>query len=57
MFGILDMCICSVISIIASGFVYMFIVGASISKSDIEAYEEGYNKGYEDGKKVGGTNE
>lgn len=57
MFGIIDMIICFVIASVLSSFVWMFMCGAQILNREGEAYQEGYYKGFEDGKKVGGAND
>ena len=57
MFGLIDMIICFVIASVLSSFVWMFMCGVSILNREGDAYQKGYRKGYEDGKKVGGAND
>ncbi len=57
MFGIVDVIIFCLITFILTSFVSLFMVGTSINNREGEAYQEGYYKGFEDGKKVGGANE
>ena len=57
MFGLVDVIIFCVITFALTSFVCLFMAGASIQNREEEAYREGYYKGFEDGKKVGGANE
>ena len=57
MFGLVDLIMFCVITFALTSFVCFFMAGASIQNREGEAYKEGYYKGFEDGKKVGGANE
>lgn len=57
MFTGIDMLIAIIITSVLVAFVCIFILGASINNREGDAYQEGYYKGYEDGKKVGGAND
>jgi hypothetical protein len=57
MFTWIDIAIAVLITSVLVGFVCIFMLGVSINNREGEAYQEGYYKGYEDGKKVGGAND
>lgn len=57
MFGLVDVIMFCGITFVLTSFVCLFMAGASIQKREREAYQKGYYKGFEDGKKVGGANE
>lgn len=53
MFGIVDVIMFCFISSLVTDFVCLFMMGASTLRREEEAYKNGYDKGYSDGKKVG----
>ena len=56
MFGLIDVIMFCGITFVLTSFVCLFMAGASVQNRGREAYENGYRKGFEDGKKVGGAN-
>jgi hypothetical protein len=57
MFTGVQMLIAIIITGMSVAFVCTFVLGASTLNREADAYQEGYYKGYEDGKKVGGAND
>ena len=57
MFGLVDVIMFCGITFLLTSFVCLFMIGSATRNRENEAYEEGYNKGYADGKKVGGAND
>lgn len=57
MFGVVDVIIFCTITFLITMFVCLFMAGASIHNREKEAYKEGYDRGYTDGKKVGVSGE
>ena len=57
MFGLVDVIMFCGITFVLTSFACLFMAGASIHNREGEAYQDGYYKGFEDGKKVGGAND
>lgn len=56
-FGLIDIIVTAFLSSASGVFIALFMLGASIQNREGKAYKEGYYKGFEDGKKVGGAND
>lgn len=55
MFGIVDLIVTVLLTGLLVAFVCIFTLGASKINREDDIYKEGYDKGFEDGKKVGGS--
>ena len=57
MFGLVDVIMFCGITFALTSFACLFMAGASVQNREGEAYQKGYYKGFEDGKKVGEAND
>jgi hypothetical protein len=56
-FGLIDIALTALGASTFSTFICLFMLGASTLQRESDAYRNGYHKGFEDGKKVGGSND
>ena len=57
MFGIVDVIAFCALTFFITSIMCFFVVGVSTSSREANAYQEGYYKGFNDGKKVGREND